>query len=78
MCMLRPGSYKAFADLLASDGYEVRADPKPFDGQVLDGIDLLIIANARGECAARKSSGIYWRNATRSAIGCGPVARCCS
>ncbi len=42
------GTYKAFVDLMNSDGYEFVANTKPFDAKVLDGYDLLITSNARG------------------------------
>jgi hypothetical protein len=47
------GTYKAFVDLLTSDGYEFLANDQPFDAKVLAGYDLLITSNARG--AARRS-----------------------
>lgn len=41
------GRYKPFADLLRSDGYEVRAFTSTFDARSLGGIDVLVISNAR-------------------------------
>jgi hypothetical protein len=42
------GSYKTFVNLLASDGYQVAANDKPFEAKVLAGHDVLVISNARG------------------------------
>ena len=42
------GTYQAFCGLLTSDGYEIQANDKKFDSQVLSGFDLLITSNARG------------------------------
>lgn len=42
------GTYKTFVDLVTSDGYQVMANDKPFESKVLDGYDILVIANARG------------------------------
>jgi hypothetical protein len=42
------GQYKPFADLLRSDGYTVRASTRKFENGALAGIDVLVIANARG------------------------------
>ena len=47
------GSYKAFADLLTSDGFKVETTDKPFSAETLAGRDVLITANARG--ALRRS-----------------------
>ncbi len=47
------GTYKAFVDLMSSDGYEFVANTKPFDAKVLAGYDVLITSNARG--AAQRS-----------------------
>jgi hypothetical protein len=43
------GRYKPFATLIANDGYRVTANLEPFTRPVLDGYDLLVIANAAGE-----------------------------
>lgn len=43
------GGYKAFADLVSNDGYQVVPNTKPFDAKTLAGADILVIANARGE-----------------------------
>jgi hypothetical protein len=40
------GRYKPFADLIASDGYRVTPNRERFTKAVLDGADILIIANA--------------------------------
>jgi hypothetical protein len=42
------GRYKPFADLAKSDGYRVTPGTKPFDKASLSGVDILVIANARG------------------------------
>ena len=47
------GTYKAFVDLMSSDGYEFAANDRQFDAKVLSGFELLIISNARG--AAQRS-----------------------
>jgi hypothetical protein len=41
------GEYKPFADLLTADGYRVIASTGKFDGGILAGVDVLVIANAR-------------------------------
>ncbi|MCS6622817.1 DUF4350 domain-containing protein [Roseibacterium beibuensis] len=40
------GQYAPFAALLRADGYRVRAGTQPFDAGGLDGVDVLVIANA--------------------------------
>jgi hypothetical protein len=47
------GSYKTFADLLASDGYKIETTDKPFSAETLAGHDVLVVANPRG--AAQRS-----------------------
>jgi hypothetical protein len=47
------GTYAAFVGLMKSDGYEVEVNRKPFDATVLDGYQVLMVSNARGE--ARRS-----------------------
>jgi len=42
------GGYKTFVDLITSDGYAVTPIAKRFDAKVLEGMDILVIANARG------------------------------
>lgn len=42
------GRYKAFADLVTSDGYEVVANSKTFSADTLAGNDILVIANPLG------------------------------
>ena len=42
------GTYAPFAGLLRNDGYRVDANRAPFDERVLSGVDVLVIANARG------------------------------
>jgi hypothetical protein len=41
------GEYRPFADLLTADGYRVIASTRKFDGGILAGVDVLVIANAR-------------------------------
>jgi hypothetical protein len=41
------GQYKPFADLLTSDGYKVIASNRKFEMGSMNGIDVLVIANAR-------------------------------
>ncbi|HUY91298.1 MAG TPA: hypothetical protein VMV10_21345 [Pirellulales bacterium] len=45
------GRYKAFADLIANDGYRVTPNRRAFSKDVLAGHDVLIIANATAERA---------------------------
>ena len=40
------GRYSPFAALLRADGYQVRGGNAPFDAGGLDGVDVLVIANA--------------------------------
>jgi hypothetical protein len=40
------GRYKPFADLLTNDGYNVGATKEPFTAQSLNGVDVIVIANA--------------------------------
>ena len=42
------GRYKPFATLIANDGYRVTGNPKPFTRSLLEGCDVLVIANAAG------------------------------
>ena len=42
------GRYKAFADLVTSDGYVVVAGSKQFSAETLAGYDILVIANPLG------------------------------
>jgi hypothetical protein len=46
------GQYKPLADLLRSDGYKVVSFEKKLSGEALQGIDVLLIANARGASGA--------------------------
>lgn len=41
------GRYKTFADLVASDGYSVSPNTRPFTADALVGVHVLVIANAR-------------------------------
>ena len=43
------GRYKPFATLIANDGYHVTANPASLTRPLLDGHDVLVIANAAGE-----------------------------
>jgi hypothetical protein len=42
------GRYKPFADLISSDGYQVRPNTRKFTRQALQQGDILVIANAEG------------------------------
>jgi hypothetical protein len=42
------GNYKTFANLIASDGYQVISNREKFQADTLKGIDILVIANALG------------------------------
>ncbi len=42
------GRYKPFADLMASDGYQIIPNPEKFTREVLNKGDILVIANALG------------------------------
>ena len=42
------GLYKPFADLIGHDGYRVESNKKPLSRALLDGYEILIIANAQG------------------------------
>lgn len=46
------GRYKPFVDLIANDGYAVTANKEKFEKKLLDGYDVLIIANALGGVTA--------------------------
>ena len=48
------GRYKPFAELLRSDGYRVLAFNSMFDARSFDGIDVLVISNARNLPAIEK------------------------
>jgi hypothetical protein len=48
------GRYKPFADLLRSDGYEVLPFTSTFDLRSLEGIDVLVISNARNLPAVQR------------------------
>jgi hypothetical protein len=41
------GQYKPFAELLTADGYRVAASTRRFEAEVLSGVNVLVIANAR-------------------------------
>src|SRR5215207_6713907 len=43
------GTYKAFADLITSDGYQVTPNRQKFSKQTLKDYDILVIAGALGE-----------------------------
>lgn len=43
------GTYKAFADLITSDSYQVTPNRQKFSRQTLKGYDILVIAGALGE-----------------------------
>jgi hypothetical protein len=45
------GSYKAFADLISNDGYNLRVNDRPFTPESLSGAAVLVVANARGAAA---------------------------
>lgn len=47
------GQYKPFADLLTNDGYRVIASTRKFETEVLAGIAVLVIPNARDLAALR-------------------------
>jgi hypothetical protein len=49
------GQYRPFADLLKSDGYTVKASTRKFETGVFAGIDVLVIANARGSDLSKPS-----------------------
>src|SRR5262245_4778397 len=42
------GRYKAFADLITHDGYEVTPNKQKFSKELLAGFDILVISNALG------------------------------
>jgi hypothetical protein len=42
------GTYKAYVDLLASDGYQIQSSNEPFDVGLLADYSILITSNARG------------------------------
>ena len=46
------GRYKPFADLIVNDGYKVTPNQGKFNKELLDGYDVLVIANALGGAAA--------------------------
>ena len=58
--------YKAFADLVANDGYKVTSNDKPFDAKILSDCDILVIANARG--AAMRSEKPAFTDAECDAV----------
>ncbi len=60
------GSYKAFADLVTNDGYEVVANTGPFTPESLSGARVLVIANARG--AAMRSEKPAFQEAECDAV----------
>lgn len=45
------GRYKPFADLIASDGYQVSPNKQKFSKETLRGCDVLVISNALGALA---------------------------
>ena len=45
------GRYKPFADLIASDGYQVTPNKQKFSKETLKGCDVLVISNALGALA---------------------------
>lgn len=45
------GQYKPFVDLLAADGYRVIASSRNFEARAMNGIDVLVVANARNMTA---------------------------
>src|SRR5215203_2627686 len=47
-----PGRYHPFATLLQRDGYVVRPSTSQFSAQSLEGVDILVIANARAKSTA--------------------------
>lgn len=59
----RDGRYRAFADVLEADGYQVRASAEPFTAAVLREARVLAIANALHE-----SNATEWRLPTPSAF----------
>lgn len=79
----RDGRYKPFAALMQSDGFIVSAAP-PFNVRSLQGIDILVIANAMGDFLNRSTGAVRngkWvrrlraLNATRSRNGCAAEGR---
>src|SRR5262245_3842651 len=40
------GQYKPFADLLMNDGYRIVVSTRKFEAGVLNGVDVLVVANA--------------------------------
>jgi hypothetical protein len=60
------GSYKAFAELVANDGYEVVANTRPFSADSLAGARVLVISNARG--AAMRSEKPAFQEAECDAV----------
>jgi hypothetical protein len=48
------GTYKPFADLIASDGYQVVANTRGFTNSVLSGYDIVVIVNAAGPGTQRE------------------------
>jgi hypothetical protein len=50
------GRYKPFADLLTSDGYNVRPGTKKFTPEMLAGVRVLVISNALAEDAGEDDS----------------------
>lgn len=53
------GRYKPFADLLRSDGYDVRPGTKKFEKGGLKGVRVLVISNATAPAAGRDSDPAF-------------------
>lgn len=51
------GKYAPFGQLLAADGYRLRPFIEPFSAQSLQGVDVLVIANARSSNPAMSAFG---------------------
>ncbi len=49
------GTYKPFATLLQRDGYIVKPSSSQFSAQSLQGVDILVISNARSESTAAQA-----------------------
>ena len=75
------GRYKPFAELIASDGYQVIPNREKFSREVLQKGDILVIANASGPRAwaspARRIRRSPMPSATPSATGSRTAARSC-
>jgi hypothetical protein len=64
----RQGRYKPFAALLEADGYTV-ASVSSFRAESLQGLDILVIANALGEARNDLMGPLSrWKNATESQL----------